>query len=215
MATSAGAYGFIPVKNADGSAYVGARNQYEINPSGISENIGYGTIVQLHTDGYVTTADGDGSDATTNNLGGNTIGALGVFVGCEYVNSVGQLVFDQLYPSGQAAATGTLIKAYVVDDPNVVFQVQANGAVTQTDLGHNVHLAGAGSSGAQHITNDVNTTTGKSKVAVDATTQTATAAFKIVGFSDRPGSTIGDDFTDLLVKFNLPYHQFGTGVVSN
>jgi hypothetical protein len=205
MATTSSGYGLVPVKNADGSPYNGARDMFLFDPAGVAQNIGYGTIVQLHSDGYINIADGDGSDESTNNLGGNTIGALGVFVGCEYINSEGQLVFAQYYPSGQTNA-----KAYVVTDPNVTFQVQADGAVTQTDLGHNTDFATA-----QHATNSVNTTTGKSTMQVDADSGTATKAFKIVGFSDRPGSTIGDAYTDLLVKINLPYHQFGTGIVSN
>ena len=210
MSTTDSGYGLIPVKNADGSPYSGARNSYLMDPSGISENIGFGSLVMLNSDGFVSRATGTGDDAASNNFGGNGIGALGVFVGVEYVNAQGQLVFDQHYPTGTAAPSGTEIRAYVVDDPGVTFQVQADGAVTQTDLGHNTDFAAA-----QHATTSINTSTGKSTMQVDADTATATKGFKIVGFSDRPGSTIGDTYTDLLVKINLPYHQFGTGVVSN
>jgi hypothetical protein len=48
---------------------------------------------------------------------------------------------------------------------------------------------------------------------IDATTATATKAFKVIGFVTRPGSTIGDAYTDVLVKINSPYHQYGTGIV--
>ena len=107
------------------------------------------------------------------------------------------------YPSGTANAT-----AYVVTDPGVTFQVQADGAIAQTALGHNAPLTGA-----QNATTSVNTSTGKSNVALDATTATATKAFKVIGFVTKPGSAIGDAKTDVLVKFNLPYHQMGTGIV--
>lgn len=202
MASTAAPYGFVPVKKADGTPYAGARDSFLIDPSGVSQNIGYGSIVEINA-GYVQLASGTGADATTNNLGGNGIGALGVFVGCEYVNSEGQLVFNQYYPSGTTNAT-----AYVVTDPGVTFQVQADGAIAQTALGHNAPLTGA-----QNATTSVNTTTGKSNIALDATTATATKAFKVVGFVTKPGSTIGDAATDVLVKFNLPYHQYGTGIV--
>jgi hypothetical protein len=150
-----------------------------------------------------SSASGSGADATTNNLGGSSIGAIGVFVGCEYVNAQGQLIFDQYYPSGTANAT-----AYVITDPNVTFQCQADGAIAQTALGHNAPL-----STAQHATTSVNTTTGKSNVMLDATTATATKAFKVVGFVTKSGSAIGDAYTDVLVKINAPYHQYGTGIV--
>jgi len=67
--------------------------------------------------------------------------------------------------------------------------------------------------GAQNATTSVNTSTGKSNVALDATTATATKAFKVIGFVTKTGSAIGDAKTDVLVKFNLPYHQMGTGIV--
>jgi hypothetical protein len=202
MATTASPYGLVPVRKADGTPYSGARDAFLITPAGVAQNIGYGSIVELNA-GYVQLASGTGADATTNNLGGNGIGALGVFVGCEYINAEGQLIFAQYYPSGTANAT-----AYVVTDPGVTFQVQADGAIAQTALGHNAPLTGA-----QNALTSVNTTTGKSNIAIDATTATATKAFKVIGFVTKAGSAIGDAKTDVLVKFNLQYHQFGTGIV--
>ena len=187
MATTASPYGFVPVRKADGTPYSGARDAFLITPAGVAQNIGYGSLVEINA-GYVQLASGTGADATTNNLGGNTIGGLGVFVGCEYINAEGQLIFNQYYPSGTANAT-----AYVVVDPGVTFQVQADGAIAQAALGHNAPLTGA-----QNATTSVNT---------------ATKAFKVIGFVTKTGSAIGDAKTDVLVKFNLPYHQFGTGIV--
>ncbi len=202
MSTTSSGYGFVPVKRSDGMPYAGAQDSFLITPAGVAQNIGYGSVVEIAA-GYVQLASGTGADATTNNLGGNTIGALGVFVGCEYVNAEGQLIFAQYYPSGTANAT-----AYVITDPGVTFQVQADGAIAQTALGHNAPLTAA-----QNATTSVNTATGKSNVALDATTATATKAFKVIGFVTKTGSAIGDAKTDVLVKFNLPYHQFGTGIV--
>jgi hypothetical protein len=54
------------------------------------------------------------------------------------------------------------------------------------------------------------TRTGNSTVALDATVQTAAAAFRIVGFASTPG----DAFTDVLVKFNPGQHSYlnATGI---
>ena len=202
MSTTSSGYGFVPVKRADGMPYAGAQDAFLITPAGVANNIGYGSVVEISA-GYVQLASGTGADAGTNNLGGSSIGALGVFVGCEYINAQGQLIFSQYYPSGTDNAT-----AYVITDPSVTFQVQADGAIAQAALGHNAPLTGA-----QHATTSGSTTTGKSNIQLDATTATATKSFKVIGFVTKSGSAIGDAYTDVFVKINAPYHQYGTGIV--
>lgn len=48
----------------------------------------------------------------------------GVFAGCEYVNSLGDTVWSKYWPAATVPKTGTTVKAYVIDDPDVLFQVQ-------------------------------------------------------------------------------------------
>jgi hypothetical protein len=172
MATAAAPYGLRPVKRTDGMPYAGATSQYLIDPAGEATNLFYGQVVIIGADGYIALSTATGADITTNNLGGNGVGAIGVFVGCEYVNSSGQLVQAQYYPSG--TANGGTIKAYVVDDPNVLFQAQLDGAGAQTIIGTNTFFA------AVQSTSTGSTTTGNSTSALDATVQTAAAAFRVV-----------------------------------
>jgi len=47
-------------------------------------------------------------------------------------------------------------------------------------------------------------------VATAATT--ATVAFKLVDFVNAPGSTVGDAFTDVIVKFNPSSHAYTAGL---
>ena len=203
MSTTASPYGLVPVKRADGMPYAGAQDAFKIIPAGIAQNMGYGSIVFLNA-GYVELSTDTGSANNGNNFGGaQDVGAIGVFVGCEYINAQGQLIFSQYYPSGTDNAT-----AYVITDPSVTFQVQADGAIAQAALGHNAPLTGA-----QHATTSGSTTTGKSNIQLDATTATATKSFKVIGFVTKSGSAIGDAYTDVLVKINAPYHQYGTGIV--
>ena len=202
MATTAAPYGLRPVKRADGMPYAGATSQYLIDPAGEATNLFYGQVVHIGADGYIALSTATGTDGTTNAFptGTTLTGSLGVFVGCEYVNSSGQLVQAQYYPSG--TSNGDAIKAYVVDDPNVLFQVQADGAMDQSDIGANTFFAAAQS------TSTGSTTTGNSTSAVDATTVTTTAAFRIVSAV----SPIGDAFPDLLVKFNPGYSSMTNAV---
>ncbi len=201
MATTAAPYGLRPVKRADGMPYAGATSQYLIDPAGEATNLFYGQVVIIGADGYIALATGTGSDLTTNSISGTTgVGAIGVFVGCEYVNSSGQLVQAQYYPSG--TANGGTIKAYVVDDPNVLFQAQLDGSGAQTIIGTNTFFAAAQS------TSTGSTSTGNSTSALDATVQTAAAAFRIVAHV----SPASDAFPDVLVKFNPGAHQMTNNV---
>jgi len=201
MATTAAPYGLRPVKRADGMPYAGATSQYLIDPAGEATNLFYGQVVIIGADGYIALATGTGSDLTTNSISGTTgVGAIGVFVGCEYVNSSGQTVQAQYYPTG--TANGGPIKAYVVDDPNVLFQAQLDGSGAQTVIGTNTFFATAQS------TSTGSTTTGNSTSALDATVQTAAAAFRIVAHV----SPASDAYPDVLVKFNPGAHQMTNNV---
>jgi hypothetical protein len=204
MATTASPYGLRPVKRADGMAYAGATSEYLIDPDGEATNLFYGQVVHIGADGYIALSTATGADGTTNALptGTNLTGSLGVFVGCEYVNAQGQLIHAQYYPEDYEAPTGTAIKAYVVDDPNVLFQAQLDGEIDQSDIGANTFFAAAQS------TSTGSTRTGNSTSALDATTVTTTAAFRIVSVV----SPIGDAFPDVLVKFNPGYHSLTNAV---
>ena len=198
MATTATPYGLRPVKRTDGMPYAGATSQYLIDPAGEATNLFYGQVVIIGADGYIALSTATGADITTNNLGGNGVGAIGVFVGCEYVNAQGQVIHAQYYPSG----TTGVATAYVVDDPNVLFQAQLDGAADQSDVGANTFFAAAQS------TSTGSTSTGNSTSALESTTVTTTAAFRIVSFV----SPTTDDYPDVLVKFNPGYNSMTNAV---
>lgn len=198
MATTAAPYGLRPVKRVDGMPYAGSTETFLIDPAGEATNIFNGQVVIIGADGYLAISTATGADIVGNNLGGSGVGAIGVFVGCEYINAQGQLIHSQYYPSG----TTGVVKALVVTDPNVVFQAQADGAVGQADLGTNTFFA------AVQSTSTGSTRTGNSTSAVDATVQAAAAAFRIVGFASTPG----DAYTDVLVKFNPAAHSYTNNV---
>jgi hypothetical protein len=203
MATTASPYGLRPVNRVDGMPYAGATQTFLIDPAGEATNLFYGQVVIIGADGYLALSTATGADITTNNLGGNGVGAIGVFVGCEYFNAQGQLIFSQFYPSG----TTGVVSAKVITDPNVVFQAQLDGPGAQTVLGTNTFFA------AVQSTSTGSTTTGNSTSALDATVVTTAAAFRIVGFVELEGfSTIGDAFTDVLVKFNPSAHSYTNNV---
>jgi len=188
------AYGLKPVQRVDGMPYAGATRLYKIDPAGEATNLFYGQVVNIGADGYIALATASGADATTNNLGGSGVGAIGVFVGCEYTNAQGQTIFSQYYPSG--TANGGDIVAYVVDDPNALFQAELDETATQTMVGTNTTFATA------QTTSTGSTTTGVSNSQLDATVATTAKAFKIVALAPDVSTAA------VLVKFNPSFHRF-------
>ena len=204
MASTASPYGLKAVNELGGLPFAGSTRTFLIDPAGYNTNIFNGTIVYVNSSGYLNIVTGTGADGTTNSFpgSGTLTGAVGVFVGCSYYNTQGQLIFSQYYP----ANTTGVVQAFVVDDDRAVFQVQANGSMAQTTLGNNVYLANAQS------TSTGSTTTGNSNVAVSSSSVTTTAAFRIVGCVNSTTSQVGDAYTDLLVKFNPGYHSYSNAV---
>lgn len=203
MATTAAPYGLRPVKRVDGMPYAGAVSTFLIDPSGVNTNIFYGSVVNINANGFINIVTGTGADATTNDWPtGSTsaTGAIGVFVGCNFINGQGQLIFSQFYPSG----TTGVVQALVIDDPMVLFEAQLDGTATQAAVGANTFFAAAQS------TSTGNTRTGNSTSALDATVVTVSAALRIVGFA----SPVSDAFPDVLVKINPGFHSMSvnTGI---
>jgi len=189
MAATATPYGFRAVNLIGGLPFAGSTRQIKI-ASGYGTNIFNGSIVTIAATGTIEIVTTNGDNST-----GFPAGTIGIFVGCRYTDpSTSQLTFNQRWPTGTVASDAM---AYIVDDPNAVFQAQADGAVTQTYLA------------AVQSTSTGSTINGNSTSALTSTTAvTSGMAFRIVDFVDGPDSAIGDAFTDLLVKFNPDSHSY-------
>jgi uncharacterized membrane protein len=118
-------------------------------PSGLAVNIQTGDpVIVVNTGanrGTITRMNATTTATTVTSTGGG-FGFVGVFVGCTYTDPVSGKIFRQTYVSGTVASD---IQAYVVDDPDAMFQIQADGSLAQTALGCNASLiqTRAGSSG--------------------------------------------------------------------
>lgn len=198
MATTATPYGLRPRNLIGGQGYAGSTRNIPI-ASGYAVAIGYGDIVQIATDGTIQKVTTLGTNASQ-----FPAGTVGVFMGCSYTDpNLKYKLFNQQWPAGTVAADAV---AVVVDDPDVIFMIQANGPMAQATLGGNYGV----------VQGPVNTTTGNSTVSLATGTAGtgATIALRVVGFVDAPGSSVGDAFTDVLVKFNHGIHTYynSTGV---
>ena len=191
MATSATPNGAEPVNTLSASgSYTGKVRHIKI-ASGYGTAIFYGDFVKLVAAGTVEKA------AVTTAV---VAGTVGIFVGCSYTDpSTNQLTFNQQFPASTAASD---IMAYVVDDPKLVFKMQADEAIAQTGLGNNVSAVSTAGS----------TSIGRSKNALDggSVATTNSLPLRVLEFVEGPNSTVGDAFTDCLVTYLPLSHAYET-----
>jgi len=198
MATTAAPYGLRPINLIGGQQFAGSTRQIKI-ASGYAANIFFGDVVAIGVDGTIVKVTNVGTNADP-----FPAGTVGVFLGCAFTSpTLKYFLNSQYWPTGTVASDAM---AYVCDDPDTLFQIQADAAVTQTMLGSNFGVNQTAGS----------TTTGDSKISLDVATRatTNTVALRLVDFVNGPFSTVGDAFTDCIVKFNFGIHTYynGTGV---
>jgi hypothetical protein len=199
MSATATPYGLRPLNLIGGEAFAGSTRNLKI-ASGYATAIFNGDVVQIHTDGTITKVTNVGTNGDP-----FPVGTVGVFVGCAYTPSAGtnQLTFNQQWPASTVAADAV---AYVIDNPNCLFAIQADDTMAQATLHGNYAVNQTAGS----------TVTGNSAIALDVASvaTTSTLAFKVVDFVYSTTSRPGDAYTDVVVKFNPSSHAYtnGTGV---
>ena len=189
MATSAAPTGAEPVGTLSASGSFTGKVRHIKIASGYGTAIFYGDFVKLVSSGTVE-----------KDTGTTSLTPVGVFMGCSYTDpSTNQMTFNQQFPASTAASD---IMAYVLDDPNVLMRMQGDATLAQTTLGNNV--AAVQTAGSTSI--------GRSKNAVDSSNvaTTNTLPLRIIDFVDGPTSTVGDSFTDVIVKFNVGHIYVNT-----
>ncbi len=170
-------FGFRPIRRVDGAAWSSNITTRKAQPTAAALN--RGDLVKSLADGTVAiAAPADGHVVT------------GVFVGCHYLNAaLGYPIWSNYWPGSGAIG---MVDAFVLDDPNVVFEAQANaGNLTLADVGINMDIVVNAS------------TTGFSKMALNDATKavTATFPFRMVGLGNA-GVNIADGY-DATANFNI------------
>lgn len=198
MSATSAPRGLKPIGLLGGMPFAGSTREYLIK-SGYSTAIFNGDVVGL-ADVANSTDDGH----LVRETAASEVNPIGVFLGVSYTDpNTGQLTHKQYYPGGIAASD---IKAIVSVNPFTLYEVQADGAIAQTQLGMTADLV---------QTSAGNTTTGNSGLQLDASTASVGGElFKIIDFVDRVGSTIGDAKTDVIVMMNQTEHAFLADVIT-
>lgn len=188
-------YGFQPVNRIGGNPYAGSTRLVPIaSTAGATTAAMFdGDLVELTSDGVCQVA-ANGSAVPQ---------ALGVCVGVQYTNSLGQTVQAQYAPLGALNAV-----AYVVDDPTVLFKVVAVSGTTviaglgRTAVGQNTSV----------VLNAGVAATGNSQQAISTTTNTtATLPIRIVDVVPET-ATAANTYVEMIVKINTHTYNNTTGV---
>jgi hypothetical protein len=176
MANVDSAFGFRPIRRLDGAAWTGNHTTRRMLTNATALN--RGDMVQALPSGYVQAMTAAVADHS----------ALGIFVGCHYLAaSLGYPIWSNYWPG--AGAVGE-VDAFIIDDPNVVFEVQATaGPILLADVGMTANPTVVAS------------TTGFSKWTLATPAASATAAWRVVALGD-PGSMVGNGY-DATTAFNI------------
>lgn len=125
----------------------------------------------------------------------STVQLAGIFVGCKYLSvSQKRIVWSNYWPGADNSGD---IEAYVVNDVNARFKVQAGGtAVGIAAINANIQLnVGTG-----------NSSTGISGMYVETPNTTDTLPFRVIGLITDPPGSAGTDYTSaynyVIVAFN-------------
>ena len=197
-------YGLHPINLIGGQVFAGQTRLRRI-ASTYTTNIFFGDPVKIVADGTIERA--------TNESSAPNEGFAGVFMGVSYVSAATkQPTFSQYWP-GVSVVSGTVIQAYVADDPDQLFQVVAcssgttvnttNTAFQYTAIGCNVAL----------INNAGDTISGDSRQAVNTGSEAADKLLplRIVDVVPDTAFVISSTtyYPEVIVKWNMP--NFGAG----
>ena len=188
MANKDAAFGLRPARMMGGAPFSGGQSRYRIanNQSGA---IFQGDLVKQLTGGTVSRA---AASSTVPVVASSTVPVVGVFNGVQYTDPTSkETVFANHYPGAIAADD---IIAFIIDDPNVVFEVQADDTFPVADLFGNFDIVDQSTTG--------DTTSGRSNMELDVTTgaTTTTLPLKAIDISQDPdNSDVASANTNVMV----------------
>ena len=193
MANQLEKFGLRPYRKLDGTPLVGAQNRYTIKA-------GYGTAI-YQGDLVIPVSTGNIERHTA----GNGTAVVGVFNGVFYNDPTTQKPTYKNYYPGSITPTQGDITAFVVDDPDAVFLMDADQSFTRADLFKNYS-----------VTNATGTTaTGISQVQLDvsASGTATTFAVQAIDISQDPdNSDVTVSNANILVRINNHFFRSGTGI---
>jgi len=124
---------------------------------------------------------------------------VGAFAGVEFTDTTGRRRVSNYWPASTAYQTGSCV-AYFYNDPNIVYEIQADGSLAQSSIGDEADLSNATAG---------STTTGLSQATLSNTPIGANgeAQMRIVDLAPYPDNAWDDTY--VIVRATIAQFQFG------
>jgi hypothetical protein len=189
MANVTERFGLRPSRQLNGSPFINAQNRYRVATDN-STNIYQGDVVIPFNSGTVGRA-----------VANTSTPAVGVFNGCFYTDPTTQKpTWNNYLPSSINASD---IVAFVIDAPDTVFEVNANGVFAVADIFKNFSV--------NNVTG--NTQTGISYVQLDVANSGTDSTYLLQAI-DISGDVLNSDVTvsnaNVLVRINNHFYKAAT-----
>ena len=189
MANVTERFGLRPSRQLNGSPFINAQNRYRVATNN-STNIYQGDVVIPFISGTVGRA-----------IANTSTPAVGVFNGCFYTDPTTQKPTWKNYLPGSTVASD--IVAFVIDAPDTVFEVNANGVFAVADIFKNFSV--------NNVTGNIQT--GISYVQLDVA-NSGTDSTYLVQAIDISGDVLNSDVTvsnaNVLVRINNHFYKAAT-----
>lgn len=165
--------GFWPIRHAHG----GEIRTRTLDVDAANGSAMYrGDVAESESDGNLAVAAAD-----------KGIAVIGIFAGFIYTDAGGDVHYSDSMPATKTSFTS--IKAFVWDDPYIVFGVQSDGTLAETDIyACRDHVAGTGNAKTNISGHELDATAGGEQC-------------EIIGIVTRPDNAWGE-FVDVEVMFN-------------
>jgi hypothetical protein len=139
----------------------------------------------MNTAGYIEVVSGGGA-------------FLGAFAGVEWTDATGRRRVSNYWPANESFLVGSVV-AYYYSDPNIVYEIQAAGSLTQAAVGDEFDLSNE-SAGS--------TTTGLSQATLSTSAAGAgnSAQMRVVDLAPYADNAWGDNY--VIVRAQIAEFQF-------
>lgn len=153
--------------------------------AGYATTILKGQPVKMNTGGYIVVA-----------AAGDAF--LGAFAGVEWTDSTGRRRVSNYWPANESFTVGSVV-AYFYQDPNIVYEIQSDGTLTQASVGDEADLSN---------TTAGSTTTGLSQATLSTTLAGSgnSAQMRIIDIAPYADNAWGDDY--VIVRATIAEFQF-------
>ena len=184
MSSTSAAFGLRPAYHGSGGII---RPSAFTIATGYASNILQNQPIKIHTDGYINAA-----------AAGDRF--IGTFQGVEWTDTDGRRRVSNKWT---ASTAGTDIVVYTTEDPNIIYEIQSDAALSIGDIGKQYDFTTAGTG---------STVTGLSAMMLGVSTSASNAGLQLINIAPGVDNAWGDTY--VVAQVRISEHQFVADVAA-